>query len=357
MRRGLSLFLLSGSIVLAIACGGGGGGSGGGGSRADVLYVRADVGDDANTGATVDEAFASIARAVGLATDGDMIIVGPGTYGSVSFDQLGGNSRQPVLLLADESGAMTTDPPGPVIVDGGQNAFGFRLTHSSYVTIDGFQFVNATGANGAGVHVRSSSDHVIVRHCVVRANRDGIRVQASDDVLLFDNLIVQNTNRGLRIADGSDRIQVVNNTIADNNNQGIVLGDEGQASIDAYIHNNIIQENRNRNIFVTTGTVPPSSLDGYNANYDLVFSNQFSGDQTDGYRPITIIGVNDINENAQFVGADDYHLRQTASPALDASDPNLDPEFVTALGARSTSPDGTPDQVRIDLGYHFPILP
>lgn len=355
MRPGLSLCLLTGSIVLATACGGGGGG--GGGSRPDVLYVRAAAGSDANTGASTDDAFASIARAAGLATDGDMIIVGPGTYGLVDIDRLVGTSRQPVVFLADESGAMTGDAAGPVVVDAAQNSFGFRLSRSTYITIDGFEFVNATGSNGAGVHIRSNSDNVIVRNCVVRDNRDGIRVQASDDVLLFDNLIVQNTNRGLRIADGSDRIRVINNTIADNRNQGIVLGDEGQASTDAFIRNNVIQENRNRNIFVATGVVPPSSLDGYSADYNLVFSNQFDGDQTDGYRPITIIGVNDIMEDAEFVGADDYHLQQDASPALDASDPDTDREFTDALGARSTSVDGVPDQVRIDLGYHFPILP
>jgi parallel beta-helix repeat protein len=362
MRPSLALFV--GLAFLAASCGGGGGG-GGGGSRSDLLYVRATEGDDANLGTSPDDAFESIARATGLATDGDTIIVGPGVYGPVDVNDRGGNESQPITIVADPTGVMTGDLPGAVIVDAAESGFGFRFTGSTFIVVDGFEIIRATGSNGAGVHVRSASGNVTVRNCVVRNNRDGFRLQNSDDVLLFNNLVINNNNNSVRIADGSDGARLVNNTIADGNNVGIRVGDNDQASTDAFLLNNVIQENRNRGILVIADSIP-SSLDGYNANFNLVFSTQFGDRQVDNYRPITIIGPDDINEPAVFTGGgpddrdapDDYRLVQEASPAVDSGAPEVPEDLageVAALANRTTAPDNAPDQGPIDRGYHFPI--
>ncbi len=360
------LILLVGSALLAASCGGGGGGGGGGGSRSDTLYVRATEGSDANLGTSPDDAFQTIGRATGLSTDGDTIVVGPGVYGVVDIDNVAGTESNPVIIRADPTGAATGDLPGPVIVDANEGSFGFRLSRSTFIVIDGFEITGATGANGAGIHARSVSSNLEVRNCIVRDNRDGIRVQASDDCLLFNNLIINNSNNGVRIADGSDGVRLVNNTIADTANVGIRVGEEGLASTDTFLRSNIIQENSDRNILVITGTTPPSSLDGYNGNFNLVFTERFDDRQSDGYRPITIIGPDDINQAAVFSGGphedrdvpDDYHLVQDASPAIDAGAPDIPDDLaddVAGLADRTTSEDGAPDQGTIDLGYHFRI--
>jgi parallel beta-helix repeat protein len=301
---------------------------------------------------------------VGLATDGDTIIVGPGVYGAVPVDNREGTESQPIIVVADPSGAMTGDVPGPVVVDAEETSFGFRFSGSTFITVNGFEIIRATGANGAGIHIRSASTNVTIRNCVVRNNRDGVRVQNSDDVLLFNNLVIRNSNNPVRIADSSDRARLVNNTIADNMNLGVRIGDADQASTDAFLANNIIQENRNRNILIVEST--PSSLDGYNGDFNLVFSTQFGDRQIDNYRPITIQGQNDINEPAAFTGGgpedreepDDYRLVPEGSPAIDAGDPEIPEDLaddVAALASRTTSPDNVPDGGPIDLGYHFPI--
>ena len=342
-------------MVAVAACGGGGGGNDNPTSRPDTFYVRAS-GDDVNSGTSPEEALRTIVKAVSLVTDGDMIIVGPGKYvGMVELQKRSGTSDDNrIVLVADPSGTMTGDPEGNVTVEPGEGEVAaFQLTTSQFVTIDGFTVSGArSGSNGAGIIIRSNSNNAIVRNCQILGNRDGIRIQDSSDVLVFNNLIADGTNRGIRIAatrtgPGSQRTQVINNTVANNRNAGIVIGDVNVASRDSFLRNNIIQNNRNRQIDVTGGA--PSSVDGYDADFNLVFP--------DTYGPFTPPGENDVNEDARFVREErgDYHLDQRNSPAVDAGDPSTDAGLRDALESRSTSSNGDlDDNGRLDLGYHFP---
>src|SRR3989337_1774877 len=102
MRRVLSLIV---GFSLLAACGGGGGG--GAASQPDVVYVRASVGDDNNDGASPTKAFRTIGAALGRLTDGDTVIVGPGTYGGRIVDPRSGTSLQPITFRADPAGEST----------------------------------------------------------------------------------------------------------------------------------------------------------------------------------------------------------------------------------------------------------
>lgn len=338
--------------VTVAACGGGGGGGGQQISRPDVFYVRV-TGDDANAGTSADEAFSSIGRAISAATDGDRIVVGPGTYKEmVDINRLGGLPEAPVFLVADPSGKLTLDEPGAVTIDAKDLPAGIRLTRSTFVVIDGFTINGARGSNAAGVHVRSASNNVTVRNCEVSNNRDGIRVQDSDDLFVFNNLIVRNNNRGIRIGatstgPGSQRARLINNTVADNGGTGIAIGDDAAASRDAFLRNNIVQGNVPRNVDIAGNA--PSSRDGYDANFNLVFP--------DTYGPFAPRGANDINEDAHFVNQErgDYHLDQRDSPAVDAADPETDAGLRDMLEKGSTASNGRLDSnAELDLGYHFP---
>jgi len=355
-RQRTTLTALTALFVAAFAACGGGGGGGNEPptSRPDTFYVRVS-GDDANSGLSPDQALRTITKAASLTTDGDMVIVGPGTYvGMVDLTKRSGTAEDNrIVLVADSSGAMTGDPEGEVIAQPAQGEVAaFRLTTSQFITIDGFAISGARDANGAGIVIRSNSNNAIVRNCQITSNRDGIRVQDASDVLIFNNLIADNTNRGVRIAatssgPGSQRTHLVNNTVANNRNAGIVIGDENVASKDTFLRNNIVQNNKNRQIDIISGT--PSSVDGYNADFNLVFP--------DAYGPLVPHGENDINEDAQFVdeAGVDYHLQQGNSPAVDAGDPATDAGLKDALEKRSTSTDGAlDDNGDLDLGYHFP---
>lgn len=364
-----SLTLVGLSMVTLAACGGGGGGGGDNEPTPtpvaeEVLYVRAS-GDDANDGRSPAQAFRNIQTAVLLAGDGDTIVVGPGNYSNVDLNRKSGLPGSPIVLDADPSGTMTGDAPGPVTVNAGGAVAAVRLTQSTHVIIDGFVLMGARGDNGAGVIVRSSSGNATIRNCEIIGNRDGVRVQDSDDLLLFNNLIRDSINRGVFIGasgsgPGSQRPRLINNTIVANRGAGVFIGSNEVASEDAFLQNNILQNNGGRNIDVNDG--PPSSAEGYTADYNLVF--QESDDECSatsppsrcGYGPFAPRGPNDINADAMFSAPNnqEFFLDQRDSPAVDAGDPALDPGLADILRERTTANRGNVDEDPIDLGYHAP---
>src|SRR5262247_2628992 len=82
------------AMLLLAACGGGGGGGGNGGnpppSEPDTFFVRAAAGNDANSGTSAAEAFQTIGAALSRLTDGDTVVVGPGTYEEAIIDPRSG---------------------------------------------------------------------------------------------------------------------------------------------------------------------------------------------------------------------------------------------------------------------------
>lgn len=354
-------------LLVPLACGGGGGGDEGAEpSRPDTWYVRASGSDD-NSGDSPERAFRSIQKAIDLVSDGDMIMVGPGSYpGMVEINRKAGLADNQIVLVADPTGSLTGDASGPVRIQVGQNdPAGIRLTQSTYIVIDGFTISGARGQNAAGILVRSGSDNVTIRNCEIVNSRDGIRVQDSDDLLLFNNLVTGNTNRGVRIGatasgSGSSRARLINNTIADNGGTGIAIGDDDVASPGALLRNNIVQGNQPRNVDVAGNA--PSSLDGYSADFNLVFTSQPpgqiqcipGGDKARcGYGPFVPRGANDVNADAMFVNAarGDYRL-QSGSPGINAGTANIDADLLEILDERTTTGGGS-DQLPVDLGYHF----
>lgn len=346
-------------LLFAAACGGGGGGgSGNAGQRAPtVLYVRAG-GSDAHDGRSPEQALGSVRAAIQQLRDGDMVIVGPGTYSGMLEIALG-NTRQPrgVVLLGDPTGTLTNDPPGDVLIDAAGAAAAFRVSRSREVTIEGFRISGATDEqSGAGILFRDQSDGGAVRHCVLSGNRDALRLQNSSDALIFNNLIADNSNRGIRVADGARRTRIIHNTIANNGNRGIDIGganQQGVGSTHAWLRNNILQNNRNPNLFVATE--PTSALPGFDADYNLVFQAGLPNQQTT-YVPPAIAGAHDVNLAARFAnpGRGDYRLDPARSPAIDAGT-DIDADLRDELLARSTTRDGLPDIPPLDLGYHFPV--
>jgi parallel beta-helix repeat protein len=338
------------AALLLPACGGGGGGSAA--SRPDTFYVRGKAGDDRNDGLSPTSALRTISAAVSRATDGDKIVVGPGLYEESVVDPPTGTAASPVVFLADSTGVMTGDSAGAVRVDAGESAYAFRITGASFVTIDGFVVTGARGENAAGIFVRSGSNHVTIRDCVIFGNRDGIRVENSDDALIFNNLLFDNSNRGIRIAgntDGSQRASLINNTVVASGNDGISIGTAG-VPCGAVLRGNLIQSSQTRNIDVDS-----DSAAGYAGDFNLVFPATLSP----SIRP----GTHDVNADARFVNSDgdDYHLSQIGSgqaitsPAVDTGDAGIDGGLLAALRNGTTASDGRKDLGPPDIGYHYDV--
>ncbi len=306
------------------------------------IYVR-NNGSDGNSGADSANALRSITQAAQVARNGDVIIVGPGTYHEGVTTSRPGVAAQGLSFVANVAGDLTGDSAGEVRIDGTgiAAAAGFNLSRAPGSSIDGFTI---TGFADAGIVIKSGSDNLTVQNCIVFNNPGGgIRVQDSASVVIFNNLVYGNGGTGISIVgqiSGSPDAQVLSNTIANNGVRGITFGNTIAASPRALVHNNVVQGNMgDANIKVFTS---PSSDLGYDGNYNLVYPPT--------YIPSGGRGSNDIDGDALFTA--DFHL-QTTSPAVDGGGPlNLSSAQTTLLRARTTTGTNL-DTNALDLGFHF----
>jgi parallel beta-helix repeat protein len=198
-----------------------------------TYFVRAS-GDDTADGLSPETAVASI-RPAGrlLRNPGDRLVVGPGVYREGNIAPFGnGAPGAPIVLLADVAGALTGDPPGPVVIvppNTPAATTGFIVYGRHDIVIQGF---TVEGAADAGIQVRTRtrtgahSSAIVLRDNTLRNGRlRGIHVTAVGGVTVADNTVTGNHGAGLRLsgaADGALRPQVSANVI-EQNRLGIAL--------------------------------------------------------------------------------------------------------------------------------------
>ncbi|MBI3783310.1 MAG: right-handed parallel beta-helix repeat-containing protein [Deltaproteobacteria bacterium] len=312
-----------------------------------TCYVNGQTGSNSNVGDTPQAALKTIARAAQLALSDYAIIVEAGTYQGEVTTTVIGKTPQNLHFVAH----------GLVIVDvrGLSGAAGFTLANSSSTVIDGFTIL---GGSDGGIVIKSHSDGVEIRNCVVSgSNNDGIRVQDSSHALIFDNLVYANAGIGIRVggtSSGSPNAMLINNTVYGNAARGVEIGTTRAASPNAYVVNNIIQLNG-------TGTFPslenlkvetnPRSDLGYSGNHNLIFPASYLPSGVGGIR-----GANDVNVDAKFVApGNDFHLAAD-SPAINHGD-LLDASLASLrqfLIRRSTVSGTIDNSGALDIGYHYP---
>ena len=321
-----------------------------------TLFVR-QSGNDTNSGLAPDQALKTIGAAIKLLTPGSTIYVGRGTYKErLQITRIAGTAELPVQLSADRDGAHTGDPRGEVILDANGELVALLLTQSPYVTVDGFFLRGAAptttpAASAVVVRARSESDHFTIRNCVIANAQpaDGIRVDNSADALLFNNLVFA-ADRGIVVTGGSDRTQIINNTVTLSARAALSLrAAENISPKNVTVLNGIFQESGSG-----VGIDASGAGAGYAGDYNLVFQPEVE-DQTTVYKPAEARGVHDVNADARFVnvGVGDVHL-DAGSPAIDAGTGRIDAALEEALLLRSTTPDNGRDRAPLDMGYHYP---
>lgn len=179
---------------------------------AATYYVRAS-GDDARDGLTPETALASI-RLTGrrLLAPGDRVIVGPGTYHEGNIEPYGsGTPDAPIAFSADESGLVTHDPPGPVIIRP-PNTFdattGFIVFGKHDIVIEGFTI---EGARDPGIQVRPhfstgvDSTRVTVRNNWIQYGlQRGIHIIAAGDATIIGNRILGHPQAAISLYGGTN---------------------------------------------------------------------------------------------------------------------------------------------------------
>src|SRR5262245_9758698 len=179
-------------------------------ASATTYFVRAS-GDDSRDGLSPATAFASIGPAGRLLVNpGDRVIVGPGVYREGNITPGGsGTTDAPIVFLADSTGQLTHDPPGPVRIippntESAGNGFIVRGGHD--VVIEGF---TVEGAARAGIKIRpdletgTDSSAVTVRNNTLRGGKVGLQVTAAGAVTVVGNTVADSRGAGLRLSGGA----------------------------------------------------------------------------------------------------------------------------------------------------------
>ncbi len=317
-----------------------------------TFYVRAVGDDERSSGRSPEDAFRSIRRAIDSAGPGDMVVVGPGAYAGRLQIRVEATADAPLTVLADPTGALTNDFPGPVGVDGTSREVGFRVTASSFVILDGFTIV---GARDAGIQVQSGSTNITVRNCFIEGRDsqidgrgDGITVEDATDVSLINNALSFHDGNGIAVRRSSGT-RIINNTIGENAVRGIRVGSGSLPAENTIIQNNIVNFN---------GPVAIEFNDASAETATLAFNLVHPPD----YRPASSVALprpSDISipsDEGLFVDFGNFRL-DPSSPARNAADPNTDSTIREDLATRTTTEDEALDSDALDLGYHFPILP
>ncbi|MDA1055647.1 MAG: right-handed parallel beta-helix repeat-containing protein, partial [Planctomycetota bacterium] len=259
--------------------GGGGGGSG-------DYFVRR-TGNDSNDGRSPAKAFVTIQKAASVASAGNSVFVGAGTYseGTVHFDK-GGTSSKPIAFFADTGGQKTGDA-GVVTVNGRFEVGG------AYVYFDGFEILGSSD----GIKVKDNSIGCRVSACVIRNNNGhGVHLDKRTTATIINCLILNNRNEGVNVGDDCNAT-VLHCTIAYNGDDG-VDSDDGTSTV----QNCIIA-------FNDDGGIDSSGSGKVTHNYNLVYGNKKDFDGTSKH-------FTEIVADPRFVSSSDFHL-QPASPAFD----------------------------------------
>jgi parallel beta-helix repeat protein len=345
---------LAALVLYACGGGGGGGGFGGGTTGGGATNTPVAIGTPSPTGGpgpggSVIVVSGDIVAAAKQAPAGSTLAVVAGSYPAIVLQP--GDLAGQITLLADTTGALSGGVPGAVVVVAGSASAAVSVAGQDQLTLDGF---TVRGGSSAGILIEDSSA-VTVRNCIVTDSTfDGVRFERSADGLVFDNLVFNNAGAGIS-AFGSPNLRVINNTVFQNQESGIFLGfDEtsSTASNGGTVENNIVNMNLPAGMGIVVDTGSPSSLDGFQGDYNL---------NTDGYSGPDP-GAHDLNTDPLFVppGGQDFFLNvplagSGESPAIDAGDPDTDPDLVAALAQRTTQLDSTLDMNAVDLGYHHPV--
>jgi parallel beta-helix repeat protein len=227
-----------------------------------TYFVRADFAPAegvARDGTTPETAFSSIREAAGKLMDpnanpGEVICVGPGTYsdGDIAPGRSGIDGF-PIVFFADRTGALTSDPPGPVhIVPGtGGQTTGFLLLGRKHVVIDGFTI---TGFPDQGIQVRSGGTGITIRNVNVQdCARAGIDVSAEGVVVVETSCSLRNGTSGLSLRGNVDTGEIIvpfvsNTRVGMNGAHGIFV----QTASAGLLQNNAVYNNRATGISLRT---------------------------------------------------------------------------------------------------------
>jgi hypothetical protein len=194
-------------------------------ASAQTWYVR-EKGSDQNDGKTPATAFRGVLTAAQALNHGDSLVVGPGTYRGTAFlaDRFSADGSR-MNVLGDESGKLTGDAPGPVVLEP-DNATDPVLHFYRFrrLTISGFTVRGA----GQGIRVERCRD-VLIERCSFEGATRGLIAEGLEG-LRVESCVFARCTLGLFLSATVDA-RVAHVTVAACTSAGILVSSCGAGSV------------------------------------------------------------------------------------------------------------------------------
>ncbi|MCI0497050.1 MAG: right-handed parallel beta-helix repeat-containing protein [Thermoplasmata archaeon] len=204
-----AIAIVLGLIVLSVAVGTAAG---------DTLHVDAIEGSDETGDGSAGNPYASITAGVGNATDGDTVLVAPGTYSENMIE-----ITRPMSVVS-ESG----DPADTIVGAVGYSQF---QVHADNVTLSGF-----TIRYGTYTVYLDEADHCTISNNVITQGyvgllMDGTLEDPALDNTISGNTVTANTGEGMWITSETARTLIEDNNVTDNGDIGIHIYYAGRQTV------------------------------------------------------------------------------------------------------------------------------
>ena len=222
--------------------------------RAATYFVRA-LGDDRKEGTTPQAAFRTVTRAAQALAHGDRIVIGPGQYReAVLISERFGTPEAPLAVVGDESGKLTGDTPGAVVVE--PAIFGepaLYIHRSQHVQVSGLTF----RGRGVGLQVEKVRGLAIER-CTFDGLSKGLAVALSDDLRL-QSAVIARCITGAQVKQ-TTRSRLAHLTVASCSAVGVLVS----TSAGGEICNSIFADNG------TAMVVDPASASSWSSDHNAI---------------------------------------------------------------------------------------
>jgi parallel beta-helix repeat protein len=321
------------------------------GASIATLYVRADIGDDANDGRTPQTALRTVTAAAKQAGAGTTVVIGPGVYREGGLRPIAdGTEANPIVFHGDPTGALTESSPAPVVIDAGGRSTGFNLAGRSHIRLESLA---VTGARWAAMWVQNSVG-VEIRECQIYSNRGAglalVRPRGANSII--NNLIYANSGEGIqirlrRVRDST--VRLASNTVYGNGGRGIWIdrssGQRWQGRV--LVAHNLVQNNRGDLV------VTPRQWNALDV-LPNVLSQEAVGVAAAALTIAPPVFVDPAGPDGRLGGAgsadDDFRVDTFAGVV----DGGAHAAATWALDGRTVRHDHVPDEGAIDLGFHYP---
>jgi hypothetical protein len=146
-----------------------------------------------------DAPYCTIAEALTASSDGDRIVVAPGTYPEHLL------ITKSVIIRGAQSGKKATKRSNPLSEESvvGSNLGGFQLAGNN-ITIDGFTVRGVTSGVGAGIQTSANSSGYVIENNIIENNQYGINLRSKGEfpTTVQHNVIRANNISGPRTGNG-----------------------------------------------------------------------------------------------------------------------------------------------------------